>query len=528
LAETFLKKDFASIVRGLLEDLASGEGGRVAITDATEGSVVRTLAEAFSRELAVAYAQLDQVYQLGYLDTAHGAALDNVVALLGLSRRRGGYLQGTVTFTRATPAPEQIPIPQGTPVAGRDVPPVETAAPTSIPRGGTEATVSVRSVEPVPAGLTPDELAALTAPGVLDVMPRPLHGVEGVTNRVPLVPQAQDETDDELRERARHRLSSTNLGTPQSLQRALRSLGLSHVEVQEPFQDQPGYVEVVVGDVDFDDTLRERALRAIEETRPAGIRVHLRGVTWVWVQVEASLELDQERNEAERRTIESELQAQLTQYLSGLKAGESVRESKVRNLLASHDNVRDVHARRTAAGTTGSLLRAFVENPATGELEEQTHRRLLRNGDLQVGTTERAGVELRKRQPEPFLLKLEPPGPKVRLRAELQLRTSAPAAPTAPQAEAKLDQALRAHLARLEQEFVEQGTPRVLAYAGLSASVEQEIAPEAITSLRFSVVHERDGRVLELVKAGDEETLEARERLELGRVLVPGGGGGHG
>ncbi len=53
----FVKKDFAAIVQDMLRDLADPAGGRVALADVTEGSVVRTLVEAFAHELAVAYAE---------------------------------------------------------------------------------------------------------------------------------------------------------------------------------------------------------------------------------------------------------------------------------------------------------------------------------------------------------------------------------------------------------------------------------------------------------------------------------------
>ena len=76
----FLKKNHATIVRDLLADLADPVGGRVALTDATEGSVVRTLVEAFAHALTIAYEQIGAVYRLGYLETAEGRALDQVVA----------------------------------------------------------------------------------------------------------------------------------------------------------------------------------------------------------------------------------------------------------------------------------------------------------------------------------------------------------------------------------------------------------------------------------------------------------------
>ena len=101
LERVFLKKGFAEVVDALLADIGSGMGGRLALTDANEGSVVRTLAEAFARELAVCYEQLDSVYRNAYLDSASGPALDNVVALLGmvlfeLARRRFARQWGDV------------------------------------------------------------------------------------------------------------------------------------------------------------------------------------------------------------------------------------------------------------------------------------------------------------------------------------------------------------------------------------------------------------------------------------------------
>lgn len=515
----FLKKDFASIVEDLLGDVSSGMGGRVALTDTTEGSVVRTLVEAFSRELAVAYAQLDEVYRLGYVGTAHGAALDNVVALLGVERRRGGYLQGTVTFTRAQPAPQEVPIPAGLPVAGRDTLLFETSARTAIPRGGTEATVEVRSVEPLPklpgdARKQAEQLARMTAPGVLDFMPRPMLGVDGVTNRVRLVPQQADETDVELRARARALVAMASLGTPASLQLALRALGLTRVEVRE-LEEQPGVVEVVVGDTDFDEALRRRAERIIEETRPAGVHVRLRGVTWVYVQVTATLELDRDYPEAELRAIEMELGDTLARYLQGLEAGENAREAKVRNVLASQDRVLDVSPGPGAED--GALLRAYMEK-SPGRLEEQTKARRLRNGDVQVGAAERATVDRERRLHEPFVLKLEPPAPRILVDVEAQLRRDV------LDAENAMREALREALAQSEAIVEPEARKRALSYDAWEARLPANVR-EALASLRFLVLHTRDGRTVELGTAGATDGREARERLELRTLTLTKVGG---
>ena len=57
------------------------------LTDLEVGGVARTLVEAVGREMARLYAQLEAVYDAGFLDSATGSALDKVVAL---ARHRAG------------------------------------------------------------------------------------------------------------------------------------------------------------------------------------------------------------------------------------------------------------------------------------------------------------------------------------------------------------------------------------------------------------------------------------------------------
>ncbi len=70
------------------------------ITDVNPGSVTRNLVESIALEMDYLYAQLNQVYNSAYIDTATGKALDLVVALLGINRKPAGYAIGEVTFGR--------------------------------------------------------------------------------------------------------------------------------------------------------------------------------------------------------------------------------------------------------------------------------------------------------------------------------------------------------------------------------------------------------------------------------------------
>jgi len=79
------------------------------LSDLNPGSVVRTIVEAISREVEYLYAQLDQAYLSGFLDTAEAEALDLVVWLLGVRRKPPQPSSGFVTFGRGT-EPEKVAV----------------------------------------------------------------------------------------------------------------------------------------------------------------------------------------------------------------------------------------------------------------------------------------------------------------------------------------------------------------------------------------------------------------------------------
>jgi len=87
------------------------------LTDRNPGSVVRTLAESFAREYAVLSKQLESVYRAGFIGTAEGRDLDQVVALVGVERRTRAVARGEVVFSRPTPSPADIFVPVGTRVS---------------------------------------------------------------------------------------------------------------------------------------------------------------------------------------------------------------------------------------------------------------------------------------------------------------------------------------------------------------------------------------------------------------------------
>ncbi|WP_424358889.1 baseplate J/gp47 family protein [Methanocella sp. MCL-LM] len=75
------------------------------ITDVNPGTVTRTIVEAIALEMDYMYAQMNLVYNSGFIDTASDKSLDLVVALLGITRKAAGYANGEIIFGRNNEPP---------------------------------------------------------------------------------------------------------------------------------------------------------------------------------------------------------------------------------------------------------------------------------------------------------------------------------------------------------------------------------------------------------------------------------------
>ncbi len=489
LERVFLKKGFAEVVDALLADIGSGMGGRLALTDANEGSVVRTLAEAFARELAVCYEQLDAVYRNAYLDSAAGPALDNVVALLGIERQRGGHLEGLALFGRGQPAPEDIHIPLGTLVAGRDVPLFATTASAVLDKGERQVAVGVRAVE---AG------GAAVKAGALATLPRPIAGIDSIANPGDLVLRQREETDEELRARARRLVQSSNTGTVAALEEAARSLGIGEVQVVENPAGRPGEVEVILGDRDIPADLLEQVKNRLEDVRPAGIVLRCGPATPVFVQITATLILNADLSERDEADIRKHFGSVLADYFGKLKVGEAVRDAKIRSLLLGHDAV--VGCERSGQRP---LLEPFVWNEGAG-LESVAYRSLLGNGDVLAGPGERIGL-----YPEalPLRLSLEPP--RLNLWVDSTLTLVAGSATTGLQA--RVTSAIKDVFDKASRR-AQPDAPAEIRFAELRAAVAAVVPLAAIARLRVTATHEQDGLAEELDDEAGVAHLSTREQ----------------
>jgi uncharacterized phage protein gp47/JayE len=240
-----------------------------ALTDRNPGSVVRTLAESFAREYAVLSRQLELVYRSAFLGTAEGRDLEQVVALVGIERRGRTTATGEVVFSRSTPAPADIFIPEGTLVSTSEVPAVTVA--TTDDRTLRSGTLSVASA----VSALVEGAAGVAPAGSLTVVHRPILGIEAATNPQAMTFGAASETDEALRRRAARALESSGRATSGAITGALASVeGIREqdVRIEEDHLAFPGLVKVSVAS-DLTPEQSSRAAELLEQARPAGVRV---------------------------------------------------------------------------------------------------------------------------------------------------------------------------------------------------------------------------------------------------------------
>ncbi len=358
-----LDTSFQGVRERMLDSLESSG----LLSDRTPGSVLRTLVETFSREMATFYQALTLAHDSGYLDTAQGPALDKVVAMLGVTRTRAGRLTGRVALSRATPAPEDIIIPAGLRVSGPALavtvkgkaeqltPILEVAEQAVLRRGERRVIVIAQETQD-------NDLSAIPslAPDALNQLPRPVLGVETISNPDPILRGGADEPDESLRARARVALRAGEQATRESIEAAVRAQGVQQVTVEEPQDGPAGQLVVRISDPGFEfDLARQESVHyAISATKAAGVRASVIYLSTVYFQPLLQVEVDDEQMTAEHPdwlALQAEIDAGVRRYVAGLGAGSKILIDKLRATALAIPNVRSVTVDEgSALGTLSS------------------------------------------------------------------------------------------------------------------------------------------------------------------------------
>lgn len=244
-------------------------GSAPLLSDRNPGSVVRLLAESFGREFAVVSKQLEAIHRAGFLSTASGRDLDQLVALVGLTRRTRAFATGSVIFSSAAPARADITIQAGTRLSTAEPPAItfETTEDRTLHRGELTVEAPIQALVSGGAGVVPAR--------AVSVIHRPIFGIEAASNPQATEQSGDDESDAALRARARRALETAGGATTGALLGALASLpGVrdNDIRVAEDHLARPGVVTVNVA-APLDGAAALRAILLIDEKRPAGVRV---------------------------------------------------------------------------------------------------------------------------------------------------------------------------------------------------------------------------------------------------------------
>ncbi|WP_045826428.1 hypothetical protein [Teredinibacter turnerae] len=329
------------------------ENATTRLNDLHVGSVTRTLAESVGLEISRLYAQLEAVYNAGFINSASGSSLDKVVALLGIERTRAGRFECELEFTRANGTRGSITIPRGTRVlndSGKVE--YETTAETVLQNGQAKARVKARDVENDSSGVDANTLT---------LMAKPIAGIAQVTNLSAAAIGSEDESDVQLRARAKNFLHGSERATLTAIQEAVVRQGVQ-ADVYE-VAGQHGVVEVAPHVDNLSDELLLQVEKAIADVKPAGVKVNL--LTEVPPQkIRMRLRIDTNSTllETELRGIQDSIQQQVSDYFAALPVKENGSVNKVIGLVLGNAGVNDMQILGVTDGSdtpldfsTGSL-----------------------------------------------------------------------------------------------------------------------------------------------------------------------------
>jgi uncharacterized phage protein gp47/JayE len=344
------------------------------ITDRNIGSVTRTIVEAISGEIATLYAQLEKAYLSAFIDTAEGKSLEFVVSILNVERIKAGRAEGKVTFSRATGALGDITIPVDTVLstgARKDGErKFKTIEKGTLHEGDTTVEVPVHAEEPG-AGYVVEI-------GDIHVIPKPIVGIEQVTNYAATVISTEDESDERLRQRAKAALYGIGKATVDAIKYAALEEGARSVRIREmPFKI-PGEVEIIADCAEEDKNAIEDV---VNETRAAGIKVYTRLPDEV--QVELTLELTVPPNllQEEKDELQGGVKDKITDYITYLDPGERVLASKIIGLATGDQRVLNARI---------SDVKVNIVSTDNTEKTEKTAARIMAGNDIMVQPKEKA------------------------------------------------------------------------------------------------------------------------------------------
>jgi hypothetical protein len=346
------------------------QNSRSPLTDINVGSVTRTLSEAIGREIATVYQQINLAYLSGFIDTAKGKSLDFVAVILGITRKTKDYAVGLATFFRDPAIKDNITIPERVLLrTAKGEATFETTELRTLQRGQVRLDVPIRASDNFKGE------AGKVAAGEITEIVQPIAGIARVTNFEPTLLGAEDESDEELRARAKAVLRALGKGTLAALARVIFEGRANLMEVWDP--NSPLVKQSPLGTVALlieSEPERFPSLRAaVEETRAAGVQAAL-VARYVFFKPRIEVKISTGLQPAGKTKVVNQIISALQAYVDELSSGDPALGEEMLKAIKEVEDVnevtfRDVIAWRSdigqpsAATLVDSLLAAIAAAP---------------------------------------------------------------------------------------------------------------------------------------------------------------------
>jgi uncharacterized phage protein gp47/JayE len=313
--------------------------------DKRQGAPTYDLLSPASIEMALAFIELDNVLNFGFVDTTYGAYLDSAASEYGVTRKPAVKSFGALTFSGANGT--VIPIGTRASTGGGETVYFTTTTAGTI--SGGSVTVAAEASEAGASGNV--------GIGAVNTVVGDLVGVVTVANAFNFVGGSDAETDDALRARVleRARRPATSGNAAQYRQWALEVAGVSDAKVY-PVWAGAGTVKVVLLDADKtapDSTVVTAAATYIESVRPIGATVTVAAATEVAINISVDVTLG---SGATLTAVKAGIESGVREYLKTLAFTDAtVRYARIANVILDVPGVVD-YASLTVNSGTGNVV----------------------------------------------------------------------------------------------------------------------------------------------------------------------------
>jgi uncharacterized phage protein gp47/JayE len=172
--------------------------------------------------------------------------------------------------------------------------------------------------------------------GAINVIPKPIMGIDFVINKMDILNGTEVESDSELRDRAKRALEMAGKATLTSLKSAVESVPgvVGEVKILDQPDGVPGIVQIIASGGD-----PKEIERVINETRSAGIKVEFMPPVLIYLDVQLSAVPVEGMN---HQKIREEVESAVSRYLEGLNIDEDVLISRIVLSALNVPGVKDV------------------------------------------------------------------------------------------------------------------------------------------------------------------------------------------